>query len=254
MNWRAILTRLVWLAALAMVVETATIWVCSSWFWTPIQRHYLPAYIWSSLPVITPAAAETRIIWKTGPHRKREPATDEDVEDSKRETGMQLSQSALDAGWKGLAEGSPQQFSAATLRRDLPDLAFDGEGLWSFLLLPELCALAAFCYAVYGCVWLGNRLLDWAADLAWKHRRSPWEELRPSPFDRCAAMAQGIRCRWAKLHRRAMQRIQTHRAAVTPSVAQPDPPTRPVSFAFPLFGVWSGTGDSYLWSERNEIE
>ncbi len=53
MNWRAILTRLAWLAALAMVVETGTIWVCSSWFWTPIQRHYLPAYIWCSLPVIS---------------------------------------------------------------------------------------------------------------------------------------------------------------------------------------------------------
>lgn len=254
MNWRAILIRLAWLAALAIVCETGTIWVCSSWFWTPIQRHYLPTYIWCSLPVITPATAEARIIWKTAPHRKREPATDDDAVDSEGGTGMQLSQSALDAGWKGLAEGSLQQYLAATLRRDLPDLAFDGEGPWSFLLLPEACGLVMFCYGFYGCVRLGNWLMGWAADLTWKHQRSPWEELLPSLFDRFSATARGIQSQLAKLHRSATQCIKTHRAAPTASVAQPEPPARPASFAFPLFGVYNGTGEGYLWSERDEIE
>ncbi len=158
-------------------------------------EHHLPDGLEYTLTVITPATAEARIIWKTGGHRKREPATDEDAVDSEGGTDMKLSQSALDAGWKGLAEGPQQQFLATRLKRDLVDLAFDGEGSWSFLLLPEACGLVAFCYGIYGCLWLGNRLLDWAADLAWKHRRSPWEEQLPSLFDRCGAMARGLQSR-----------------------------------------------------------
>lgn len=254
MNWRAILTHFGWLAAFVVVVETMTIWVCSSWLWTPIQRHYLPAYIWCSLPVIEPATAEARIIWKTGRHRKREVATDEDVVDSEGETGMKLSQSALDAGWKGLAEGPPQEYLAATLRQDLPDLAFDGEGPWSFLLLPKAFGLVVLCYGIYGCFRLGNRLMDWAGDLDWKHQRSPWEELLLSLFVMCSAMAQGIQSRLAKFQRSSTHGTKTHRAAATASVAQPEPLARPTSFAFPLFGVYNGTGEGYLWSERDEIE
>ena len=139
MNRRPILAALARLAALAVVVQVGTIWVCSSWFWSPIQRHYLPAYFWSSLPVVAPSTVEVRLIWKTRQHRKPELASDDDAVRSDDGTGMALSQSAIDAGWTGLTEGSPQQVSTAILGRDLADLAFDGESLWDFLLLPELC-------------------------------------------------------------------------------------------------------------------
>jgi len=254
MNWKPILALVVRFAAMTAAIQTGTIFVCSHWFWTPIQRHYLPAYIWCSLPVITPVTAEVRVVWKTRAHRKWELATNGDAVDSEGGTGMKLSQSALDAGWTGLAEGPPQNFSTATLRRDLADFAFDGESLWSFLLLPEACGLVVFCYGLYGCVWLGNRLLDWAAELNWKRQRSLWEESPPNLFDRCSAMARGLHSRVAKLHRSARQRIEMHRAATTTNAAVAEPPARPASFALPLFGVHNGTGEGYLWSEKDEIE
>lgn len=254
MNWRPILVHFAWLVGLAMAVASGTTWVCSRWFWTPIQRHYLTAYIWCSLPVITPATAETRIIWKTGLHRRRALATDDDVVDSEGRAGMKLSQSALDAGWRALAEGPPQQFLTATLRRDLPDLAFDGESLWNFLLLPEACGVVVFCYGLYGCLRLGDRLLDWAADLAWRHRRLPWEESSLGPFDWYSEMARELQSRLGKLCRSAKQRIEVHRAAATANVAQTEPPAKPQSFPFPLFGVCNGMGEGYLWSEKDEID
>jgi hypothetical protein len=204
--------------------------------------------------MITPSTAEAPIIWKTGPHRKWQIATDDDIVNAGNGTGMKLSQSALDAGWKGLAEGPPGQFLTATLRRDLPDLTFDGEGLWSFLLLPEACGLVVFCYGFYGCVRLGNRLLDWAADLAWKHQRSLWKKPCPGFFDRCSAMARGLQSRLAKLHRSATQHIEVHRAAKTANAAQAEPSARPQTFPFPLFGVYSATGEGYLWSEKDSIQ
>ena len=85
------------------------------------QRHYLPAYFWCSLPVVGPSTVEVRWIWKIGRHRKRQLATDDDVVDSADGIGMTLSQSALDAGWKSLIEGPPQQVPADQLRPDLAD-------------------------------------------------------------------------------------------------------------------------------------
>jgi len=254
MNWRPILAVVVRFAAITAAIQTGTIFVCSHWFWTPVQRHYLPAYIWCSLPVITPATAEVRVVWKTRAHRKWDLAANDDAVDSEGGMGMKLSQSALDAGWTGLAEGPPPQFSAATLRRDLADFAFGGGSLWSFLLLPEACGLVAFCYGLYGCIWLGDRILGWAAELNWKRRQSPWEESPPSLFDRCSAMGRGLHSRLAKLHRSARKRIEMHRSATTANAAVAETPVRPASFALPLFGVHNGTGDGYLWSERDEIE
>jgi hypothetical protein len=254
MNWRPILVHLAWLAGLAVVVEGSTIWVCSCWFWTPIQRHYLPAYIWSSLPVIAPATAEARVIWKTGPHRKRELARDDDVVDSEGGTGMKLSQSAIDEGWKGLAEGPPQQFWTATLRQDLPDLAFDGEGLWSFLLRPEVCGLVVVCYGLYGCIRLADRVMDRASHLDWKRQRSPWIEPSLNVLDRALAMAQELHARLSKLRREATQRVRTHRPLTTANAVQTESSATPQTFPFPLFGVYSTTGEGYLWSEKDRIE
>ena len=52
MNRRHILLILVRLLAFAAVAEALAIWL----FWhsprTPVERHYLPAYFWCSLPVV----------------------------------------------------------------------------------------------------------------------------------------------------------------------------------------------------------
>jgi hypothetical protein len=254
MNWRPILVHFAWLAALAIAVEGGAIWVCSNWFWTPIQRHYLPAYIWCSLPVITPATVEVSWIWKIGRRGRYELATDGDADASEDGSGVALSQSSRDAGWKRLLEGPPQQVPAELLRPGLAGLAFDGQGLWSVLLVPETCGLVVLCYGLYGCIRLANRLMDWTADLDGKRQGPRWVEPSPSLFDSGFAMAQEIHSRLSRMYRSAARLIKAHRAVTTVSVSKEEPPTRPASFPFPLFGVHSATGDGYLWSDADEIE
>lgn len=253
MNWRPILTHLAWLVALAVVVETGTIWVCSRWFWTPTQRHYLAAYIWCSLPVITPASAEVRFIWKTGRHRKRELATEDDV-DSQGGTGLKLSQSALEAGWTSLMEEPPREVPAPILKRGLADLAFEDESLWSFLLLPEACGFVAFGYGLYGFVRLANRFADWAVERSFERHRSWWDAPSWNLLDWCAETAQKLCSCVVVLHRRARRCIEWRRAETNHSFASSEPEVRPPSFAIPIFGVYNGTGLGYLWSEKDEIE
>lgn len=253
MNWRPILVHLAWLAALAIVVEAGTIWVCSRWFWTPFQCHYLPAYIWCSLPLITPATVEVRWIWKSGPRGKHELATDEDTNASEDGSGVTLSQSSRDAGWKTLIDAAPQQVPADLLRPGLAGLAFDGEGLWSFLLLPEACGLVMLCYGLYGSVRLADRFMDWAVDCDWKRQRSPWAASSLELLDGCSAMVEELHSWLSKVYRSAARNIRAHRAATTEIIVQTEPPARQQSFPFPLFGVYSATGKGYLWSERDEI-
>jgi len=253
MNWRPILTHLAWLVALTVVVEAGAIWVCSQWFWTPIQRHYLAAYIWCSLPVITPASAEVRFIWKTGRRRKPELATEDDV-DSQDGTDLKLSQSARDAGWRGLTEEPPREIPAAILERGLSDLAFEGESLWSFLLLPEASGLVACGYGLYWFVRLANRFADWAVERSFERHRSWWEEPSWSPLDWCAETAQKLCSCVVGLHRRAQHYIELRRAETNHSLMSSEPEAKPPSFAIPIFGVYNGTGNGYLWSEKDEIE
>ena len=253
MNWRPILTHVAWLVALAVAVEAGAIWVCSRWFWTPIQRHYLSAYIWCSLSVITPASVEVRFVWKTGRHRKRELATEGDV-DSQGGTGLKLSQLALDAGWKGLEEGPPQEVPAAILQRGLSDLAFEDESLWRFLLLPDVCGFVTFGFGLYGFVRLADRFAGWAVERSLRHDRSWWEESSWSPLDWCTDTAQKLCSLVVALHRRAERCIATRRAAPNSNSAQSEPPAISPSFAIPIFGVYNGTGNGYVWSEKDEIE
>src|ERR1700733_8424434 len=190
MNWRPILAVPAPFAALAVVVQVGTLWVCSSWFWTPIQRHYLPAYFWSSLPVVAPSVIDVRLIWKTRPHRKPELASDDDAVASGGGTGMVPSQTAIEAGWTGLTEGSPLKVSSAILERDLADFAFDGESLWGFLFLPELSAIAVFCLVLFGWLCLKWWCRTLIAETAWRRRQSVWREPSPSLFEECATLAR----------------------------------------------------------------
>ncbi|HEY2468942.1 MAG TPA: hypothetical protein VGI45_14040 [Terracidiphilus sp.] len=257
MNWRRILVVIAWLSALAVVVEAGTIWVCMRSTWTPIQRHYLPAYIWCSLPVST---VEVRLLWKTGPHRKRELATEDDVTDSDGGTGILLSKSALDAGWKQLLEGPPQPVWAEKFGPALAVLAFDGEDLWDFLLLPEISALAVFCFALFGWFVLSRLIQALIADYAWRRHVSTWREVAPILLADCVALAQALFSELAALRSSASRRIAPHRPAPLhrraprTEIMLSAGPVRPRSFAIPIFGVYNGSGEGYLWSEKDEIE
>lgn len=254
MNLRRILFILARLFAFAAVAETITIWVFWRSTWTPIERHYLPAYTWCSLPLITPETVEVRLIWKTAGHRKPQLASDGDAVDSPDGTRMALSQSASDAGWKALIEGLPQEVPAEMLAPDLASLAFGGQSLWDFLLLPELSALAALCVAL--CAWflfLGF-LRALFSEYAWRRRLSSRQQLLPSLFRDCAAQAQRVGSGIAALRLSAVQRIERYRAAPTTNTDRPQPAVKPQSFAFPLFGVYNGAAKGYLWGEKDEID
>lgn len=254
MSWRRILAVLVRLAALGVVVQVGMIWVCSSWFWSPIQRHYLPAYIWSSLPVVAPSITEVRLIWKTRPHRKPELASDDDAVAFDGGTGMVPSQSAIEAGWTGLTEGSPLNVSSAILERDLADLAFDGESLWGFLRLPELSGIAVFCLVLFGWLCLRWWCQTLIAEIAWRRRQSAWAVPSPSLFEECATLARRVCSGLAVLHGSAARRIETHTTAPSTTTDRAEPIAKPQSFAFALFGVHNETGEGYLWKERDGIE
>jgi len=243
MNRRPILATLARLAALPVFVQVGTIWVSSSWCWSPMQRHYLPAYFWSSLPVVAPSAVEVPLIWKTKPHRKPELASDDDAVSSNDGTGMALSQWARDAGWTGLVEGPPQQVATARLGPGLADLIFDGESLWDFLLLPEACGVAVFCFTLFGWFCLKRFCLALIAEIAWRRRVSTWQDLSSMFFEECATLAQRVSYRVAALHRSTARRMEPHTAAPSTTTVRAEPITKPQSFAFALFGVYSGTGE-----------
>jgi len=254
MNLRRILPFLARLLAFAAIAEAMTIWAFLRSTWTPIERNYLPACIWCSIPVVTPETVEVRLIWKTGPHRKPQLASDEDAVDSPDATGMAPSRSAIDARWKALSEGPPREVAADVLRPDLAAVAFEGQSLWDLLLLPELSALAVLLVALCaGFLFIGF-LRALIGDYAWRRRLSSRQELLAALCKDCVELAQTIGSEFVALHRSAMQRIMSHRNATRPKAALVQPPARPVPFALPLFGVCNGTMGGYLWSEKDEID
>jgi hypothetical protein len=256
MNWRRIFLILARLLAFAAMAETVTIWIFWRSPWTPLEGHYLSAYFWSSLPVIGPSTAEVRLIWKTCRHRKQQLATDDDVVGSDNGTGMMLSQSARDEGWKTLIEGAPQEVPAERLRPGLASLAFDGQSLWDLLLLPELTALVTLCAALGAWFLLIGFFRARPREMAWRWRFSDFQEWSASFFEECAALARGLYSRFAEWHRGAHRRIALHGTAPAAIVTSTELPREPFSsFPIPLFGVNDGSGKAgYLWSEKDEIE
>ncbi len=255
MNRRPILVILARLAALAMVVEVGTIWVCESWFWTPLQRHYLTTFIWCSLPAIAPTNVEVQLIWKTESHRKWVLASDDDAVESDGDLGMAISQSALDAGWKELSEGPPQEVSVARFGPALDDLAFDGEDLWEFLFFPVVCGLVVLCVSLCGWFFLKGLIRELISEFAWRRRLAAENEPAPGFFEQCAEWPRKVGSRLASLHRPAPRIIATQSAAPTLSTGSTESPLRSASFALPLFGVYDGTGKGgYRWSQKHEIE
>jgi hypothetical protein len=254
MNPRRILLIVARLVAFAAIAQAVTIWIFCRSPWTPIERHYLSAYVWSSLPLVGPSTVEVRWIWKTGRHRRQQLATDDDAVDSDDGNSMVLSQPARDAGWKALIEGPPQQIPADLLSQDLAGLAFEGQSLWDLLLLPELSAMAALCIAL--CAWclLIGFFRALASEFAWRRRYFTFQESFASSFEECAALAQSLHSRLKTSHRRAARRMEMQDAAPRTRVAVIAPEAKPASFALPLFGVYNGTSGGYLWNEKAAIE
>jgi hypothetical protein len=248
MNPRRLLLIVARLLALAAIAQAVAIWIFCRSSWTPIERHYLSAYFWSSLQVVGPSSVEVRLIWKTGRHRKQQLATDNDAVSSDDGTVVVLSQSAREAGWKALIEGPPQQVPTDAFRPVLTSLAFEGQSFSDLLLLPELSALAVLCTALGTWYLLTGFFRALITELAWRRRFSDFQELS-------ASLAQSVYSGLKALHRTAMRRVGTHSAAPRTTVAVIAPEAKPASFALPLFGVYNGTATGgYLWNEKDAIE
>ena len=121
-----------------------TLWF--SFVLSPLQQLYLPSYM--ALPMTTRTTQSFPVwwIWKTGPKRKPELATDPDVVSVKaarpRELPLVLSSGAQADGWTGLVrikQMGRAQDEAATLQGGF----FAGENLGRMMITP-LCGGALF--------------------------------------------------------------------------------------------------------------
>ncbi|WP_348260987.1 hypothetical protein P8935_14370 [Telmatobacter sp. DSM 110680] len=253
MNHRRVLLICVRLLGFAAIAQAVAAWIFLRSMSMPIERHYLSAYFWSSLPLISPSTIEVRLIWKTGRHRKQALATDSDV-DSVDGTGMALSQSARDSGWKALIEGPPQQIPSDLLSQDLASLAFQGQSLWDLLVLPELSALAALVAASGSWYLLIGFFRALPSEIAWRRRLFNLQESSARFFEERAALTRTAHSWFKTLHRSAVQRMEMQDAAPRTTVAVMAPVPKPACFALPLFGVYNGNGRGYLWNEKDAIE
>jgi hypothetical protein len=114
--------------------------------------------------------------------------------------------------------------------------------------------MAVFCLVLFGWLCLKWWCLALIAEFAWRRRLSSWWEVPPRLFEECAALAQSVSSGVAALHRSAARRIETKTAAPRTNMDRAEPIAKPQSFAFALFGVYNGTGEGYLCSEKDEIE
>jgi hypothetical protein len=255
-NLKPMLVYFARLAVLASLVEAGTLWLSARMLLTPIQRHYMAAYVHCSLPAIaSPSGVEVRWIWKTGPRGTRELASEHDAvsapQDENGALAMVLSDSAFEAGWTRLQEGPAEQLPAARLKPALADLAFDGKSIWMLALLPAAIGILLFVYSLSGLEWLADRL----PEMPWQGARYPWEPPTPSFSEKCAARVQMLRSHVARLHRAVLRCTAMQPAEPAAEIALTEPPARPASFACPVFGVHNGKDKSgYLWNEKDEIE
>ena len=237
--------------ALLLVVETTMFWASSRLFLSPIQRHYLAGYLRCSLPVAARSTVEVQWIWKIGPAGNRELASENDAIPSEGGIGMDLSPSALEAGWVELREDSPQRVPTFRLKGVLADLTFDEPGFWSGVFLIGAFGFVLFYCALSGWDWLEGYL----PELPWQRHRFPWENPPPSLLKRLTGRAQRIRSQLATLHKNVQPHTAAHTRAADRSTADSELRAQPKSFAIPLFGSHDGTDkDSYLWTEKDEIE
>jgi hypothetical protein len=253
MNSGRILLILVRLVAFIAVAEALAIWVFWRSPWTPIERHYLSAYFASSLPLVGPSSVEVQWIWKIGRHQKRQLAADNDAVDAGDGIGMALSPSALGSGWKTLLEGPRQRVPADQLRPYLAGLAFEDQSLGDLLLFPELSALAALCALLFVWFLVVGFLRALIADYAWRRRVYSRQDLLSTLAKDCAMLAQTVCSELAGLYPSRPRHIETHPVAISTKVLQIRPAARSASFAIPVFGVCTGGGKGFLWSDKDEI-
>jgi hypothetical protein len=239
-----------WFVALAAICIGGTFVLWAAHVWTPIQRHYLWAYVWSSRPGADPSSQVTiRWFYKTAPGRQAELASeDEVVSDAASGHALALSPAARQAGWTDVMLGPKEQFTAATLRPFLERQFFDGNNAWLVVSPPLSCGLVVFCFLLLGAGWLES----WLPYERWKLEQTAW--FNPT-ICRCRKLSAMI----AKLYIRMME-LAAHKTRTVATEEQPVPvpiasPIKPKRTVFSPFGVADDAQKTtYVWSKKDEIE
>lgn len=239
-----------WFAALAAICIGGTFMLWAAHVWTPVQRHYLWACVWSSRPGADPSSlVMIRWFYKTAPDRQAELASEDKVVSGTVDSHLlALSPAARQAEWTGLMLGSKERFPAATLKPFLKEQFFDGNNAWLVVSPPLPCGLVLFCFLVLGAGWLES----WLPYARWKLAQTVW--LNPT-ICRCRKWSTTTE----KFYTRMME-LAAHKTRTVTSEEQPVPvpiasPVKPKQTVFSPFGVADDAQKTtYAWSKKDEIE
>ena len=178
--WLTLLS-IVMLAALGLGLMALPVWGWIALRFSPVQRHYLPIYLQSSVGVLTGDGPEyVEWIKKKGSGRDWVIVQPDDLVPTGQDyPPFQLSPAALAHGWTDLGFNTDGVFTQRDIRDTLQTEIFDGHSLLFFVLQPfELFLVGFLCWKVFdhwreqqarerGAVWDVNyRPTPWGDDLA----------------------------------------------------------------------------------------
>lgn len=144
MRWRRLAEAFPWRTAALLAGLAGSLWFLW-WTWfalelSPLERYYWPTYFSSTEGAKHPGS-KSRIdpLFLTAPGRKSEIVLAPDV--ARGETGdlpLQLSQSALERGWRGIEKGRPIWDDSAAIEDLLQDDFYAGQSFWLMTMEPLL--------------------------------------------------------------------------------------------------------------------
>jgi len=252
--------RFPWLPAMAILVFSGALFLCNWLVWTPMQRHYLRAYLRCALFGTGPASStEVRWLYKTAPNEKQELATDADVVPATagddRGIPMQLSPAARQAGWTGLIQGSDEWLHSAMLQPFLQAQFYAGKSFWILLLTPLLWGAAMFFFLLAG----GSVLRSLNAYDEWDLERIEWGEPPTRWPQRWRKKIGRTRFGLPGFARRKIPEIARKATPQTQASIHSESSKKPIQPMFPFFGSTIAADDDrpkerFVSTETRRIE
>ncbi len=173
--WLTLLS-VVMLAALGLGLITLTVWGLIALRFSPVQRHYLPIYLQSSVGVLTGDGPEyVEWIKKKGPGRDWVIAQPEDLVPTRQDyPPFQLSPAALAHRWTDLGFNTDGTFTQRDTRDTLQAEIFDGHSLLFFVLQPFELFLVGFLFWKVFDHWRKQQARERGAVWDVNYRPAPW--------------------------------------------------------------------------------
>jgi hypothetical protein len=252
--------RFPWLPLMAILAFSGALFLCNWLVWTPMQRHYLRAYLRCALFGTGPASStEVRWLYKTAPNEKQELATDADVVPATagddRGIPMQLSPAARQAGWTGLIQGSDEWLHSAMLQPFLQVQFYAGKSFWILLLTPLLWGAAMFFFLLAG----GSVLRSLNAYDEWDLERIEWGEPPTRWPQRWRRKIGRTRFDLPGFARRKIPEIARKATPQTQASFHSESSKKPIQPMFPFFGSTIAADDDrpkerFVSTETRRIE